>query len=53
MHSEKKIIVTETILQLSLLYMNILRHTVYTIASLHNPKQWLMLHTADLMMIIK
>ena len=33
-------------------YKNIKRHTAHTITSWHNPKQWQMVHTSDLMMII-
>ena len=32
---------------------NIVRHTAHTIVSWPNPKQWLMIHTSDLMMIIR
>ena len=32
---------------------NIVRHTAHTIVSWPNPKQWLMIHTSGLMMIIR
>ena len=32
---------------------NIERHTAHTIASWPNPKQWVIVHTSDLMMMIK
>ena len=32
---------------------NIERHTVHTIVSWPNPKQWIIVHTSDLMMIIR
>ena len=32
---------------------NIERHTTYTIVSWPNPKQWVIVHTSDLMMIIR
>ena len=32
---------------------NIVRHTTHTIVSWPNPKQWLMIHTSGLMMIIR
>ena len=34
-------------------YKNIVRHTAHTIVSWPNPKQWLMIHTSGLMMIIR
>ena len=34
-------------------YKNIVSHTAHTIVSWPNPKQWLMIHTSDLMMIIR
>ena len=34
-------------------YKNIERHTVRTIVSWPNPKQWVIVHTSDLMMIIR
>ena len=33
-------------------YKNIERHTVHTFVSGPNPKQWQMVHTSDLMMVI-
>ena len=35
------------------IYKNIVRHTAHTIVSWPNPKQWLMIHTSGLMMIIR
>ena len=32
---------------------NIVRHTAHTIVSWPNPKQWVIVHTSDLMMIIR
>ena len=32
---------------------NIDRHTAHTIVSWHNPKQWVIVHTSDLMMIMR
>ena len=29
------------------------RHTAHTIVSWHNPKQWVIVHTSDLIMIIR
>ena len=34
-------------------YENIERHTADTIGSWTNPKQWVIVHTSDLMMIIR
>ena len=34
-------------------HKNIVRHTAHTIVSWPNPKQWLMIHTSGLMMIIR
>ena len=34
-------------------HKNIERHTVHTIVSWPNPKQWVIVHTSDLMMIIR
>ena len=34
-------------------FKNIVKHTVHTIVSWPNPKQWLMIHTSGLMMIIR
>ena len=34
-------------------YKNIERHTAHTIVSWPNPKQWIIVHTSDLMMIIR
>ena len=36
-----------------LLYKNTKRHTAHTIVSWPNPKQWVKVHTSDLMMIIR
>ena len=36
-----------------LMNKNIVRHTAHTIVSWPNPKQWLMIHTSGLMMIIR
>ena len=35
------------------LLKNIERHTAHTIVSWHNPKQWVIVHTSDLMMMIR
>ena len=40
-------------MKLYLLYKNIERHTVHTIVSWPNPKQWVIVHTSNLMMIIR
>ena len=34
-------------------HKNIERHTAHAIVSWHNPKQWIIVHTSDLMMIIR
>ena len=34
-------------------YKNIERHTTHTIVSWPNPKQWVIVHTSDLMMMIR
>ena len=34
-------------------YKNIERHTAHTVVSWPNPKQWVIVHTSDLMMIIR
>ena len=39
-------------IQISYICKNIERHTADTIVSWPNPKQWVMVHTSDLMMII-
>ena len=37
---------------INLIHMNIKRHTAHTIVSWPNPKQWIIVHTSDLMMMI-
>ena len=37
----------------SVIYKKIVRHTAHTIVSWHFPKQWLTIHSSDLMMIIR
>ena len=34
-------------------FKNIERHTAHTIVLLPNPKQWMIVHTSDLMMIVR
>ena len=41
------------ILQPKVWYLNIERHTAHTIVSWPNPKQWIIVHTSDLMMMIR
>ena len=40
-------------LVISQIHKNIVRYTAHTIVSWPNPKQWLMIHTSGLMMIIR
>ena len=47
------ICITELIFMIDGLGKNIERHTAHTIVSWPNPKQWVIVHTFDLMMIIR
>ena len=43
----------QAILTVAKTYKNIERHTAHTIVSWPSPKQWIIVHTSDLMMIIR
>ena len=46
-------ILVQVLIHLCVNHKNIVRHTAHTIVSWPNPKQWLMIHTSGLMMIIR
>ena len=51
--SDRCILFTKDQLRDKCFHKNIERHTAHTIVSWPNPKQWVIVHTSDLMMIIR